>query len=168
MAFSRITRANFNAESIIHPAFPSFTGVGVRARRRSDRALRGGARRKAAPGPLRGGRRGPIARATAQIERRRLVGLRRLEPAIDAAFKLTVEGNGFMVGEGQDLSHENAGNALLWIEPVIGVVNTGPGDAAGAAAVGPRLRAYHVAEPPFANHAREEVDVVRGLWHRRL
>src|SRR6516225_7073702 len=111
---------------------------------------------------------GPRRPRLRRLERRRLVGLRRLEPAIDAALKLTVEGNGFMVGEGQDLSHENAGNALLRIEPVIGIVNPGPGDAAGAAAVGPRLRAYHVAEPPFANHAGEEVDVVRGLWHRRL
>jgi hypothetical protein len=42
MALSRITRENFNAEWIIHPAFPAFTGVGVTARRRSDRAPRGG------------------------------------------------------------------------------------------------------------------------------
>src|SRR5215831_6917824 len=81
------------------------------------------------------------------------LSLCRLQPTIDAALEFAIERDGFVVGKGQDLGHEHAGNALLRIEPIIGVVNPGPGAAAGAAAVGTWLRGYHVAKSPFGNHA---------------
>src|SRR5215472_4505254 len=89
--------------------------------------------------------------------------LRRLEPAVDAALELAVEGDGLVVGEGQELGQEHSGDALMRVEPVIGVENSAPGDAGGTAAVGPGLRCHHVAEAPFARHAREEVEIVCEL-----
>ena len=84
----------------------------------------------------------------------------------DAALELTIKAHCAVVGEGQDLGQDHAGNMLLRVEPVIGVVDTRPGHAPGAAAVGPRLGTYHIAETPFARDTREEIKVIRTQRHR--
>src|SRR6516162_140958 len=94
--------------------------------------------------------------------------LRRLQLAIDAALKLAVERDGFMVGEGQELAQKHPGDALVRIQPVIGVENSAPGDAAGAAAVGPRQRVDHVPKTPFARNSGKQVQIVCELRVRRL
>src|SRR6516164_5114920 len=83
-----------------------------------------------------------------------------LQPAIDAAFELAVEGDGAVVGEGQELAQKHTGDTFLRIEPVIGVEYSRPGDATGTPPIGPRERGDHVTEPPFARHVGEEIDIV--------
>src|ERR1700735_1399942 len=79
---------------------------------------------------------------------------------IDAALKGRVEVHRPMIGEGQDLRHDDAGQSALRIEPVIGVEDAGPCDAAGAAPVGARLRRQHIAKTPAHRLTGKEVDVV--------
>src|SRR5262245_26411467 len=45
----------------------------------------------------------------------------------------------------------------------MGVVDTGPGEAAGAAAVRSRLSVDHIAQSPSAGNAGEKVDISRAL-----
>jgi hypothetical protein len=50
---------------------------------------------------------------------------------------------------------------LRRIDPVIGIEETGPRQAAGAAAVRPRLHDDHVAETPSKWNAWKEINIVR-------
>src|SRR5262245_18737187 len=50
----------------------------------------------------------------------------RLQGAIDAAFKPAVEPQHGGIGKGQDLGQDHPGDGLLWIEPVLGVVDPAP------------------------------------------
>src|SRR5690349_17489963 len=52
--------------------------------------------------------------------------------AIDLGFEPVEQAEHGVVGEGQDLGHQHAGHALLRVEPVVGVEQAGPGEAAGA------------------------------------
>src|SRR5215472_13837029 len=56
----------------------------------------------------------------------------------------------------------------LRVEPVIGIIYTGPSYAADAAPVRPWLRVDHVPQAPFARNAGEEIDIVRALRVCRL
>jgi len=76
--------------------------------------------------------------------------------------------DGLMVGKWQNLGQDYTCHALLRIEPIVRIIDAGPGEAAGATAIGPWLRIDHVAETPFARNAREEIDIVRPLWIRGL
>src|SRR5271166_2991928 len=83
--------------------------------------------------------------------------LRCLQRIINAAFELAVELDGLMVGKWQNLGQDYTCHALLRIEPIVRIIDAGPGEAAGATAIGPWLRIDHVAETPFARNAREEI-----------
>ena len=63
----------------------------------------------------------------------------RLQSIVNGALEFAVELDGFVVGERQDLGQDHAGDMLLRVEPIIGVVDAGPGQAPGAAAVGSGL-----------------------------
>src|SRR5882724_13192543 len=63
-----------------------------------------------------------------------------LEPAIDV--KRTP------VGERQNLHHDHTSDARRWIDPVVGVVQTGPGLAAGRTALAHRIDIDHAAKAP--------------------
>src|SRR5712691_87129 len=73
----------------------------------------------------------------------------RAERVVDRALELAVELDGALVGEGEDLGHDHAADPPRRIDPVIGVEDAGPGQAAGAAAVRAGLYVDHVAETPF-------------------
>src|SRR5215831_21207466 len=62
-------------------------------------------------------------------------GLSRSQCVVDAALELAVERDGLVVGEGQDLGQKHPGDSLLRVEPVIGIIYTGPSYAADAAPV---------------------------------
>src|SRR5215472_770144 len=95
-------------------------------------------------------------------------GLSRSQCVVDAALELAVERDGLVVGEGQDLGQKHPGDSLLRVEPVIGIIYTGPSYAADAAPVWPWLRVDHVPQAPFARNAGEEIDIVRTLRVCRL
>src|SRR3954453_23898197 len=80
---------------------------------------------------------------------------------VDRLLEIAIDLYGRPVSEGQDLRQEHAGDALLRIKPVVGIEDPRPGQAAGAAAVGPRLGVDHVSQPPAARDAGKEMDVVR-------
>src|SRR5438034_6476520 len=71
---------------------------------------------------------------------------RRLQRLVDCRLELAVELHSLRVGKRQDLGHDQAGDLLGRIEPVVRVVETAPAERAGAAAVGPGLEIHHVAE----------------------
>jgi hypothetical protein len=70
---------------------------------------------------------------------------------IDAALEPPVHAQHALISERHHLGHEHGGDALLRVEPMVGVVNAGPGEAAGAAAFRHRLPGDHVAETPSAD-----------------
>src|SRR6266404_4670078 len=90
-------------------------------------------------------------------------GLSRFQRVVDAVLELAVERDGLGVREWQDLGQKHASDALLRIKPVIGIVDPGPGNAAGAAPVRPRLCVDHVSQAPFARNAGKEIDIIRAL-----
>src|SRR6185437_3552167 len=62
------------------------------------------------------------------------------------------------IGEGQDLGHENAGDLRLRIEPEISVVETGPGEAAGATRARQGFAVDEETQAPFLCNAGHKVD----------
>src|SRR6266853_4109562 len=90
-----------------------------------------------------------------------------LQRVIYAALELPAKLHGTLVGEGQDLGQDHAGDALLQIDPVIAVEEPGPGQAAGATAIGPGIERDHGGEPPSAAGTGKEIQIVRPLGHRR-
>src|SRR5947209_16772752 len=86
------------------------------------------------------------AGAPAPQERGARGASRRLQRLVDCRLELAVELHSLRVGKRQDLGHDQAGDLLGRIEPVVRVVETAPAERAGAAAVGPGLEIHHVAE----------------------
>src|SRR5215831_3966307 len=74
--------------------------------------------------------------------------LRRAHRPVHAALEVAVDAQRVMVREGQNLGHEHGGDMLRRIDPVIGVEQSRPGEAAGAAATWHCPHGDHVAEPP--------------------
>ena len=65
-----------------------------------------------------------------------------------------------MVGEGEDLHHDHSGNPRRRVDPVIGIEQTGPCEAACFAAVRDGIDIDHVPEPPSQTRSRKEIDVI--------
>src|SRR5437879_13045647 len=82
---------------------------------------------------------------------------------VDAALEAPVEAEHARVGEGQDLRHDDSGDAPRRIEPEIAVEDAAPAQRSGAAALRSRLDVDHAGEPPSERAAGEEIDVVRAL-----
>src|SRR5437762_2997645 len=80
--------------------------------------------------------------------------LPRLRPAasVDCALELLDEAEALLVGEGEDLGEDDAGQVGLGVDPVVGVGQAGPGQAATAAAGWGLLGGDHVAEAPLLDH----------------
>src|SRR5262245_11015280 len=72
----------------------------------------------------------------------------------DATLEFAVERDGLVVGEGQDLGQKHPGDSLLRVEPVIGIIYTGPSYAADAAPIRPWLRVDHVPPGPICKECR--------------
>ena len=97
----------------------------------------------------------------AEPEPKRLRGLKIFGPdlstcihrSVDSSFELAVDPQRAVIGKGEDLRHENSGDAPTRINPVIGVKQAAPGQAAGAATVWTCLHVDHVAEAPFETNA---------------
>jgi len=82
-------------------------------------------------------------------------------------FELTIEPQCAVIGKRQDLRYKNSSNALFRIDQIVGVKQTTPAQATGAAAVWTGLH-YHVAEAPFKADAWKEIDIIGKRWHGRL
>src|SRR5258708_29632678 len=79
---------------------------------------------------------------------------------IDAALELTIDVERAPVGERQDLHHDHAGDARRRIDPVVGIVQTGPGLAVCRATLADRIDIDHAGEAPAQADAGKEVDVI--------
>src|SRR5690242_4134306 len=64
------------------------------------------------------------------------------------------------VGERQDLRHDDACHLLLRVEPVVGVEQPRPGDAAGTPATRNVLGIDQPGEAPFLRHTGEEFGII--------
>src|SRR5262245_58577101 len=72
------------------------------------------------------------------------------------------------VGEGQDLGGIDAAYALALVDPVVGVGESRPGEAAGRAAGRRLLVVDHEGQAPALVHAGEELGIVGERWRRGL
>jgi hypothetical protein len=79
---------------------------------------------------------------------------------IDPTLELAVDAQRPLIGERQDLGHEYAGDAFGRIDPVVGIEQPAPGEAACATPVRPWSHVDHVPEAPAHGDAREEIDVI--------
>ena len=128
--------------------------------RGGERAAGGGGRRAdraAAPGGGGSPRREGAARAPAPPCVRDSGGLeRRVHPSLH----VPQEPEHRLVGERQDLRHDRPGDLLGRVDPVVGVEDPGPAQAAGAAPVRSGLGVDVEGQAPVVHHPREEVGVV--------
>src|ERR1700730_14691169 len=87
---------------------------------------------------------------------------------VERALEFAVDVERLLIGEGDELHQDDARHPLRRIDPEVGVGETGPGQAAGAAAAGNALGADHEARAPFFDHAGEELGIVREGRRCRL
>src|SRR6187399_530026 len=79
------------------------------------------------------------------------------ERVINPALELPIGDKRRFVDEGQDLRHDDARDPRRRVDPVIGVEQPGPSQAAGPAAIGHRAGIDHVAEPPAQPDAWKQI-----------
>src|SRR5258707_11745888 len=86
---------------------------------------------------------------------------RRPNRATNPALELSIDPERLPVGEGEDLHHDHAGDPHRRVDPVIGIEQTGPCQAACLAAVADGIDIDHVSKPPSQPNARKKIHVVR-------
>jgi len=103
-------------------------------------------------------------RATGQ----RFRSARRISELIDAALEGVVERKRLAVGEREELHQNHTCNAAHRVEPIVGIVDSAPAQAAGGPFAGDRVGGDQESEPPFIAPVGNEREIIATLRERGL
>src|SRR5262245_13298097 len=79
---------------------------------------------------------------------------------VDAALERIVERERLAVGERQELGHDRAGDAAGGVDPIVGIEDAAPAQAAGGALAGDRVGRDEEGEPPLVATVGNEREIV--------